>query len=355
MPKMKYKWSSMTNKVAIFSDLHLGIKQDSVVWHNIALKWCDWFVSELKKREISDIVFLGDFFHTRNTISANTLHIASEVLNKMNDFNVHFILGNHDLYYANEPTVSPVNLFQGRNNIKVYAKPETVKFGNKSALMCGWGYNPEDYEADVLFTHAEINAFRFNTEVGPCENGFKASGLLKNFNIVYSGHFHLRQKKKWGDKEIAYVGNTFPMDHSDNHLTKKGFDIFNFDTFESEFIENKLSPRFYKIRLSELAEYEWPIEEMFTVIHQNNIKLIIDRNITYQDSNILKSLIDNYEPLDFNIEWENGKNFSQEISEISFEALNMKEAIKRYVECLDIPDKESIKDYMVQLYEKTQV
>ena len=87
MPKMKYKWSSMTNKVAIFSDLHLGIKQDSVVWHNIALKWCDWFVSELKKREISDIVFLGDFFHTRNTISANTLHIASEVLNKMNDFN----------------------------------------------------------------------------------------------------------------------------------------------------------------------------------------------------------------------------------------------------------------------------
>lgn len=342
------------SKVAIFSDLHLGIKQDSVIWHEIALNWCDWFVAENKKRGIKDVVFLGDFFHTRNTISANTLHVASKILDKLSSFNLHFILGNHDLYYANNPEVSPVNLFQGRGNLKVYAKPEMVNFGNKSALMCGWGYDPEEYKADVLFTHAEINVFRYNMEVGACSDGLKASGLLKNFDIVYSGHFHLKQEKVWDNKRIAYVGNTFPMDHSDSYITKKGFDIFDFDTYKSEFIENNISPKFYRIKLSELAENKWPIDELKSAISGNNFKLIIDRNITHQDANVLTGLINDCNPLDFNIEWENGKNFSQDISEVELKAFDMQDAIRKYIELLDVTGKEEITEYVLRLYEKAQ-
>ena len=342
------------NKVAIFSDLHLGIKQDSIVWHDIALQWCDWFVSELNKNKIKNVVFLGDFFHTRNTISANTLHVASTMLNKLKDFNLHIILGNHDLYYANEPTVSPVNLFQGRDNIRVYAKPEVVSFGNKSALMCGWGYNPEEYNADVLFTHAEINVFRYNMDVGTCNDGLKASGLLNNFDIVYSGHFHLRQEKVWGNKRIIYVGNTFPMDHSDSYATQKGFDIFDFDTYESTFIQNNISPKFYRVRLSELAEGKWGVEEMNDIIKSNIFKIIIDRNITHQDASVLTSLVNAAKPLEFMLEWENGKNFSQDISEVELKAFDMEDAIKKYIELLDIPNKDDITDYILRLYEKAQ-
>lgn len=344
----------MMNKVAIFSDLHLGIKQDSIVWHDIALQWCDWFVSELNKNKIKNVVFLGDFFHTRNTISANTLHVASTMLNKLKDFNLHIILGNHDLYYANEPTVSPVNLFQGRDNIRVYAKPEVVSFGNKSALMCGWGYNPEEYNADVLFTHAEINVFRYNMDVGTCNDGLKASGLLNNFDIVYSGHFHLRQEKVWGNKRIIYVGNTFPMDHSDSYITQKGFDIFDFDTYESTFIQNNISPKFYRVRLSELAEGKWGVEEMNNIIASNIFKIIIDRNITHQDASVLTSLVNAAKPLEFVLEWENGKNFSQDIAEVELKAFDMEDAIKKYIELLDIPNKDDITDYILRLYEKAQ-
>lgn len=344
----------MNNKVAIFSDLHLGIKQDSTVWHGIAIKWCDWFVKQLKKNKIKDVVFLGDFFHTRNTISANTLHVASTILSKLKEFNLHIILGNHDLYYANEPTVSPVNLFQGRDNIRVYATPEIVNFGNKSALMCGWGYNPEEYNADVLFTHAEINVFRYNMDVGTCNDGLKASGLLNNFDIVYSGHFHLRQEKQWGDKRIIYVGNTFSMDHSDSYVTQKGFDIFDFDTYESTFIQNDISPKFYRVRLSELAEGKWRVEEMNNIIASNIFKIIIDRNITHQDASVLTSLVNAAKPLEFMLEWENGKNFSQDIAEVELKAFDMEDAIKKYIELLDIPNKNDITDYVLRLYEKAQ-
>jgi DNA repair exonuclease SbcCD nuclease subunit len=342
------------SKVAIFSDLHLGIKQDSAVWHKIALEWCNWFIKELKKSKIKDVIFLGDFFHTRNTISANTLHVASTLLDKFKDFNLHIILGNHDLYYANEPTVSPVNLFQGRNNIRVYATPEVVNFGNKSALMCGWGHNPEDYKADVLFTHAEINVFRYNMDVGTCNDGLKASGLLSNFDIVYSGHFHLRQEKAWGDKRIIYVGNTFPMDHSDSYITQKGFDIFDFDTYESTFVQNNISPKFYRVRLSELAEGKWNVEDMNSIIASNIFKIIIDRNITHQDASVLTSLVNAAKPLEFMLEWENGKNFSQDIAEVELKAFDMEDAIKKYIELLDIPNKEDITEYILRLYEKAQ-
>lgn len=344
----------MNHKVAIFSDLHLGLKQDSAIWHKIALEWCDWFVDQLNKNKIKQIVFLGDFFHTRNTISANTLHVASTLLDKFKSFELHMILGNHDLYYANEPTVSPVNLFQGRDNIRVYARPEIVNFGNKTALMCGWGYKPEDFKADVLFTHAEINVFRYNLDVGTCNDGFKASSLLNNFDIVYSGHFHLRQKKEWSEKRIIYVGNTFPMDHSDSYITEKGFDIFDFDTYESTFIKNDISPKFYRIRLSELAEGRWPVHTIGNIISSNIFKLIIDRNITHQDIAILTTLISAASPLEFRLEWENGKNFSQDISEVELKAFDMKDAIKKYIELLDISNKEDITEYILSLYQKAQ-
>ena len=265
------------SKVAIFSDFHLGIKQDSAIWHEIALTWCDWFVSEVKKNGVDTVVFLGDFFHTRNNISANTLHVASKILDKLKDFKVHMILGNHDLYYANEPTISPVNLFQDRNNITVYTKPEIVNFGNKQALFCGWGYDLLEFKADVLFTHAEISLFRYNMDVGACEDGFKASKLLSNFDIIYSGHFHLRQERKWDDKRIIYVGNTFPMDHSDTYETSKGFDIFDFNTNTSVFVENTISPRFYKIKLSDLISGKWSYKELNKCIKNNVFKIIIDR------------------------------------------------------------------------------
>ena len=37
-------------KTAIFSDLHLGVHQNSDFWLSVANKWADWYITELKKR-----------------------------------------------------------------------------------------------------------------------------------------------------------------------------------------------------------------------------------------------------------------------------------------------------------------
>jgi metallophosphoesterase superfamily enzyme len=79
------------SKVAIFSDLHLGIYGNSTDWHDIALKWAGWIASDLKKKKIKDIFFLGDFFHNRSEISVQTVHVASLILEKLKDFNIFMI------------------------------------------------------------------------------------------------------------------------------------------------------------------------------------------------------------------------------------------------------------------------
>ena len=93
-------------KVCCISDVHVGIHQNSNQWHEITLQWATWLAKELKKKNISDIIISGDFFHYRDEIAVNTIHFATTVLNIWKDFNIIMLVGNHDAYYNNT---------QGRN------------------------------------------------------------------------------------------------------------------------------------------------------------------------------------------------------------------------------------------------
>ena len=43
------------SKVAIISDLHLGIHSNSSFWHEIAINWAKWLKEELNNKKITDI------------------------------------------------------------------------------------------------------------------------------------------------------------------------------------------------------------------------------------------------------------------------------------------------------------
>ena len=338
-------------KFAIFTDLHLGIKQDDSSWHEVALQWCDSMVNTLKEKNVKDIIFLGDFFHNRNTICVDTLNVTSKFLKKLSDFNLHMILGNHDLYYKKEYTTSAVNIFDGFPNIKIYQTPEYMTVGNKKLLFCGWGYNPMDYRADVLFTHAEISTFKFN-ETQTCEDGFLCSDLLKNYNLIYTGHFHLRQTRKTKFGEVRYVGNPFQMDFSDEH-DKKGFDILDTDTLEREFVENTISPKFRRIKLSKLIKMN--LDEIPEMIGNSYFKLIIDKNIKSEDLQDLLGLINGCRPRNLNHEYLNKQSVMRdENGDIHVEAFQIVDAIREYITMMEIPEKNDILKYTTELYYRAE-
>lgn len=272
------------------------------------------------------------------------------VLDKLRDFKIHMIYGNHDLYYLNNNIVSAVSLFKHYPNISVYEKPEIVEFGDKKCCMCGWGYDPLKFSADILFTHAEINSFKLGTRQTECEKGILCSDLLKNYNLIYSGHFHLRQEKTYAAGKIKYVGNTFEMDYSDEG-THKGFDIYDTESGEIQFVENNVTPKFLRMNLSDVVKYT-DITKLKYKLKNTFFKLIIDLNIKLEDLNELVLLINTAEPKTVITEWENGQSFSQDISDAKIEVINLENCIRQVIDMLDISNKDEIFEYIMDLYNK---
>lgn len=344
--------TSENMKLAIFGDLHLGIRQNSTDWHDIAYEWCDTFVEELSKRNIHDIVFLGDFFHNRNTISVNTLNAANVFLSKLKNFNVHMILGNHDLFYDSEYTTSAVSLFDNFENIVVYSQPKLVKLGSKQVMMCGWGYDMLAYNADVLFTHAEFATFKTNQKCSEREEGISVADVLRHYPLVYSGHYHMRQSKSYDRGEVRYVGNPFAMDFSDERLVK-GFEIYDTETGDIQFVENRVSPSYKKYKLSELIhrrDFDVLDKELFnTFVH-----LVIDKNITLQDVDRLMHLIGSKKPRQVSYEWENGKSFSQTIEDFEATSFDIKDTTVEYIQTLDVAEKDAIIEYIISLFNRLE-
>lgn len=336
-------------KLAIFGDLHIGIRRDSTDWHNVAYEWADDMIKNLREHDVKDIVFLGDFFHNRSMISVNTLDAAGKFIRKFKDFNLHMILGNHDLFYDKEFTTSGVNLLNEAENIKVYTEPTHHRFGSKDVLFCGWGYDPLLYSADILFTHAEVSTFMTRRNQERLE-GYKMSDLLSRYELVYSGHYHMRQKKEYERGSVRYVGNPFPMDFSDDGLTK-GFDIYDTETEETIFIENKISPKYHAFKLSRLIKFR-DFEKLSQLIENSYFKVVIDKNITLQDIDKLLNLLKAHNPKDVTVEWENGKDFVQNVEDYEVSGFDVRNAMEEYIDLLDVADKPWIKRYIVELYEK---
>lgn len=337
----------MDNNYAIFSDLHLGVHQNSSTWHKIANDWSDWFVSELKKKNIKNILFLGDYFHSRSDISVNTLHVASDITDKFKDFHLKMIVGNHCSFLKDKADIHSLSVFKGYPNIEIIDRPKMFEFGGKKVFMCPWGTEMKDIpQCDVLMGHFEIESFKMNT-YKLCEHGFSPSSVSKKAPLVFSGHFHLRDEREYKDSKIIYVGNPFEMDFGDTESTK-GYYIVNFDDTSYTFYENKNSPKHKKIKLSEYDSSEQNVEN-------NIVRIIVDKNIESEELEKYSANIKNLNPI--SLSFDNTIAFnpvSEELDEeFDLSGIDMEKAIFDFVKLLDIDNKEDVAKYTVELYKQS--
>ena len=336
----------MDNNYAIFSDLHLGVHQNSETWHKIADSWSDWFVSELKSKQIKNVLFLGDFFHSRSDISVNTLHIASDIIDKFKDFNMKMIVGNHCSFYKDKADVHSLSIFKGYDNLEIFDKGKMLNICGKMSFMCPWGTALDDIpDCDVLFGHFEIQTFKMNT-YKLCEHGMSPSHLSKKSPLVFSGHFHLRDEREYKNSKIIYVGNPFEMDFGDIESTK-GYYILNFDTLNYDFFENPVSPKHKKIKLSEYENSKFDIEN-------NIVKIVVDSDIESADLEKYTTNLKKMKPVA--LSFDNTMSFTPTLSageaDFDLSGIDMAKAISDFVNMLDIENKEDVTKYTVDLYKQ---
>ena len=230
-------------KVAIITDQHFGARKNSKLFHDYFLRFYnDVFFPTLEKEGISTIIDMGDTFDSRKGIDFSTLSWAkNNYYNRLKDFTIHTIVGNHTAYYKNTNDLNTVDvLLREYSNIKVYSEASEIKLDNLNVLLVPW-INPENEKrtlklinktnCSVAMGHLEFRGFRIHRGY-IMEQGHDCS-LFEKFERVFSGHYHTRSTQG----NISYLGNPYEIYWNDLEDTR-GFHIFDTETLELTPINN---------------------------------------------------------------------------------------------------------------------
>jgi DNA repair exonuclease SbcCD nuclease subunit len=352
--KLNKELTIKTDKVCCIADLHIGVHQNSIFWHETALKWAKWLKEELNEKGIKDIFILGDLYHYRDEIAVNTIHVVNQILRMWSDFNIVILVGNHDAFYKDRSDVNSLSILDGWKNILVISEPTTYIILGKAVTFLPWGASPKDVEkSDVLFGHLEIESFKMNSHKH-CDHGMKTSDLLKKADLIMTGHFHLRDERKYDDKTILYVGNPFEMDFGDVGSTK-GYYILDFNDLAYTFFENNLSPKHKKLSITELLNFKsLSATEVKEFVNNNIVKLAVDKKISSDNIELLIQKIGAFKPFNLSVDYSLFDNSIavNEDQTYDLSGVDMSKAIEEFITLLDIDKRDDVSRYCLELYRK---
>ncbi len=270
-------------KVAILSDTHFGSRKGSKHLHDYFEKFYDdVFFPTLEAEGIDTVVHMGDAFDSRKSIDYQSLEWSKRVVfERLKNYNVHMIIGNHDCYYKNTNNVnSPELLLQTYNNIKTYSEVSEIELDKLKVLFIPW-INAENFEntvksikeskSKIVLGHLELNGFRAHRG-HVMEDGMDCK-LFDKFEKVFSGHYHTRSD----NGKIFYLGNPYEMFWNDVNDTR-GFHIFDTETLTHTPINNPYK-LFYNIY------YEDTNNKLFNATEYENkiVKVIVRKKSKQRD------------------------------------------------------------------------
>jgi len=264
-------------KVAIITDTHWCARKSSKIFQDyFELFYKNVFFPTLEEYGIKTIIHMGDAFDSRKAIDLSGLEWTKRVvLEKMKNYDVHMITGNHDCALKNSNRInSPDLLLREYPNIKTYSEPTEINIGGLDILLLPW-INQENEEttfkliekttSKCAMGHLELAGFRVNKQI-VMEHGLE-SKLFAKFSKVFSGHYHTRST----DGKVFYLGNPYEMFWADVQ-DKRGFTIFDTETLEHFHVRNP-NRLFYNIYYDDL-DYQ-----MFDTREYENkiVKLIVNK------------------------------------------------------------------------------
>ena len=230
-------------KIAIITDQHLDGRKGNLAFWNYFQKFYDEvFFPTLEKEGVRVVFDLGDTFDNRKSMDFNTFHrVRENYFERLKDYEVHMLLGNHCTYYKNTNRInSPELLLDQYANIKIYSKPTEILMGKKVFLMLPWinKENSDDVfklletsEADICCGHLELTGFEITPGM-KMDHGMDPE-LFHRFKRVWSGHYHHKSKKG----NVQYLGNPYQMYWND-YKDRRGFHIYDTESDRLKFVEN---------------------------------------------------------------------------------------------------------------------
>ena len=282
----------MTNlfkKAAVFTDIHFGLKSNSVTHNEDCLAFVKWAVDKAVAEGCDTCFFTGDWHNNRAAINILTLNYSLRALEYMNDnFSaVYFIPGNHDLYYRDKRDIQSVEWAKHLSNIHIV----NDWFSSGDVVIAPWLVGDDHKKllkkkGKYCFGHFELPGYYMNAMIAMPDTGEARREDLVGFEHVFTGHFHKRQSAG----NVTYIGNCFPHNYADAGDEERGMMILTWGG-EPEYHAWPDQPTYRVLGLSEIVTNP---EAVFKP--RMHARINIDIDLSYEEANFIKeTFIDTYQ------------------------------------------------------------
>ena len=272
---------ALFKKLAAFTDIHFGYRNNSRT-HNIDCEeFVKWFCNEAKKEGCETCIFLGDWHNNRSTTDVSTMNYTVSNLEQLNNSfeKVFLIMGNHDEFYKDKREIHSLEFARLFPNITVVN--QTLTQGNVTIMpwLVGdeWAKVPK-IKSKYVFGHLELPHFYMNAMVKMPDHGQLQASHFVNQDYVFSGHFHKRQI----NGKIGYIGNAFPHNYADAGDDDRGMMLLEWGG-EPEFRTWPGQPVYRVYKLSQIIDN--PDQLLREKMH---CRVTIDLPITFEEANFIR-------------------------------------------------------------------
>ena len=276
--------SNLFKKAAVMTDLHIGLKSNSIVHNDDCLAFVEWFVKKAKSENCETAIICGDWHNHRANINILSLNYSMKCLELLNQAfsNVYFITGNHDLYYREKRDVHSVAWAGYLPNIHII----NDVFSEGDVTLCPWLVGDElkqvrNIKSKYTFGHFELPNFYMNAQVLMPDHGTIGDNDFANTDKVFSGHFHKRQARK----NIWYIGNAFPHNYADAGDDQRGMMILDWGT-EPVFHSWPRQPLYRVHKLSEILDNPEGL-----LLIDSHVRVHLDIDISYEEANFIRETL----------------------------------------------------------------
>lgn len=274
--------SQFFNKVACFTDIHFGNKNNSRQHNDDCEQFIYWFIEQAKEAGCETCIFLGDWHHHRSSVNVSTLNYTVPNIKRLSEAfeNVYMIMGNHDLYYREKREIHSVPYANLHDNVHIVNDNMIERDG---VALVPWLVGDEwkkmnKLKSRYVFGHFELPFFKMNAMVTmPDHGGLKPEDFVKP-EYVFSGHFHKRQNQG----KVHYLGSPFPHNYADAWDDDRGMMILEWGG-EPEYRNWENAPRYRTLPLSKLID-----NPDYYLSDNTYCRVTLDVSISYEEANFIK-------------------------------------------------------------------
>jgi DNA repair exonuclease SbcCD nuclease subunit len=258
------------NKILLFSDIHIFPHKRKNERLEDCLSALRWVFKTAESRGIKNLLFGGDFFHDRQKIDVYTYQKTFEILQEQmnnSDIELFLLLGNHDIWFNDNTSISSVFPLSALRGVHLIAKPERIKIEGHNWDFIPFTHNPiealkqlkeKDGSPEFALGHIAIDGaiLHHNQYSDVCveHDGDMVpinSSLFEEYKHTFLGHYHAEQRVS---KKVEYIGSPLQLSFGEA-FQEKHIIIFDGDKNEREYIKNEFSPKHLILNIEECKNH----------------------------------------------------------------------------------------------------